>query len=98
MGWEIVSRHDVGKRLAVSPDCFRIPPKKPKPHRELKRMTDRRSMRCRLGIGEGAFDKAQSLVDSPEHPQRDGIIYFRGGARIVAEPVGEIGMAHRVVE
>jgi hypothetical protein len=55
-------------------------------------------MRCRLGVGEGAVGKVQSLIDSPEHPQRDGIICFRCGAGIYTEPVHEIGMARRVVE
>jgi hypothetical protein len=58
----------------------------------------RRSMRRRLGIGEGAVDEAQSFVDFPEHPQREGIIGFRCGARILAESVREIGMARLVVE
>ena len=40
-------------------------------------------MRCRLGVGEGTVDKAQSLVDATEHPQRDGIKRFRCGARLV---------------
>src|SRR6516162_8630821 len=61
-------------------------------------MRHRRSMRCRLGVGEGAVGKAQSLVDSSEHPQRDGIKGFRCDAGIRAEPVGEIAMACRVVE
>src|SRR5262249_39543824 len=58
----------------------------------------RRSMRCGLGVGECSVGKPQSLVDSPEHPQRDGIIYFRCGALILAEPVGEIAMLRRIVE
>jgi hypothetical protein len=28
-GWEIVSRHDIGQRLAVGRDCFRVAPQKP---------------------------------------------------------------------
>ena len=55
-------------------------------------------MRRRLGIGQGTVGEVQSLVDSPEHPQHDGIIGFRCGARILAEPVGEIAMARLVVE
>jgi hypothetical protein len=55
-------------------------------------------MRCRLSISQGAVGKAQSLVDSPEHPQRDGIIGFRCSTGMLAEPVGEIAMACRVVE
>ena len=97
-GWEIVSRHDIGQRLAVGRDCFGVAPKKPKQRRECERKTHRRSMRCRLGVGEGAVGKRQSLVDSPEHPQCEGIKGFRCGARILAEPVGEIGMARLVVE
>src|SRR6516165_1059986 len=55
-------------------------------------------MRRRLGIGQGTVGKVQSLVDSPEHPQRQGISNFRCCAGILAEPVGEIGMARLVVE
>ena len=50
-------------------------------------MRHRWSMCCRLGIGEGAFGRAQSLVDFPEHPQREGIVYFRYGAGIIPEPI-----------
>jgi hypothetical protein len=45
-------------------------------------------MRCRLRVGERAVGKAQSLVDSPEHPQREGIICFRRGARTETKPIG----------
>ena len=55
-------------------------------------------MRCRLGVGEGAVGKAQSLVHSPEHPQRDRIMNLGCGPGIRAEPVGEISMAPLVVE
>jgi len=55
-------------------------------------------MGCRPGIRERTVGEAQSLVDAPEHPQRDGIIYFRRDAGIRAEPVGEIDMARRVIE
>jgi len=55
-------------------------------------------MRCRLGVGNRAGGKEQSLIDSTEHPQREGIIGFRCRARILAEPVGEPGMARRIVE
>src|SRR5215471_3961347 len=55
-------------------------------------------MRRRLGIGQGTVGKVQSLVDSPEHPQRQGISNFRCCAGILTEPVGEIGMARLVVE
>ena len=50
-------------------------------------------MRCRPGAGEGPFGKRQSLVDSPEHPQRESVENLRCGAGIRAEPVGEIAMA-----
>ena len=53
-------------------------------------------MRCRSG--DGTVDKRQSLVYSTEHPQCDGIIYFRRDAGIHTEPVGEIGVPRRVVE
>ena len=55
-------------------------------------------MRRRLGIGQGTVGKVQSLVDSPEHPQHDGIKSFYCGAGILAEPVGEIAMLRLVVE
>ena len=55
-------------------------------------------MRCRLGVGEGAVGKPQSLVDSTEHPQCEGVDNLRCGAGILAEPVGEIAMARLVVE
>jgi len=55
-------------------------------------------MRCRLGVGEGTVGEPQSLVDSPEHPQCEGVEYLRCGAGIRAEPVGEIAVAARVVE
>ena len=58
----------------------------------------RRSMRCRLGVAEGAVGKAQSLVDLSKNPQCDGVPNLRCGARIMAEPVGEIGMARLVIE
>src|SRR6516225_6534678 len=47
-------------------------------------------MPCRLGVGEGAVGKAQSLVDPPEPPQREGVTNFRDGVGIRAEPVDEI--------
>jgi hypothetical protein len=55
-------------------------------------------MGCRPGVGDGAFGKPPSLVDSPKPPQREGIIGFRCGSGIVAESVGEIAMARLVVE
>jgi hypothetical protein len=55
-------------------------------------------MRCRLGVDQGVVGKAQSLVDSSEHPQRNGILYLRYDAGIRAEPVGEIAVAGRVLE
>ena len=55
-------------------------------------------MRGRLGIGEGAFGQPQSLIDLPEHPQREGVKGFRVLARIVAEPIGKIGMTCLIVE
>ena len=50
-------------------------------------------MGCRLGVGDGAVGKRQSLVDSTEHPQCKGVEDLRCGAGIPAEPVGEIAMA-----
>src|SRR6516162_7516113 len=61
-------------------------------------MSHRWSMCCQLSVGEGAFGTAQSLVDSPEYPQREGVVNLRCGARIRAEPVGEIATARPVVE
>src|SRR5215472_5612457 len=61
-------------------------------------MARRRSMRCRLGVGESTFGKAQRIVDSAKNPQRECIENLRSGAGILAEPVGEIAMARLVVE
>src|SRR6516162_7331558 len=61
-------------------------------------MSHRWSMRSRLSVGERAFGTAQSLVDSPEYPQREGVVNLCCGARIRAEPIGEIAMARPVVE
>jgi len=58
----------------------------------------RRSMRCRLGVGERMVGQSQSLVDSPEHPQRNRIKCFRSGAGILSEAVGEIAVACLIVE
>jgi len=55
-------------------------------------------VRCRFGVGEGAVGEAQRVVDSPEHPLREGVVNLRCGAGIPAEPVGEITMARLVVE
>ena len=56
-GWEIVSRHDIGQRLAVGRGCFGVAAKKRKQRRESERITDCRTMRRRPGVGEGAVDK-----------------------------------------
>src|SRR5215470_2791084 len=61
-------------------------------------MSHRRSMRRRLGVGEGAVSKRQSLVDPTEHSQHDGVHNLRRGAGILAEPIGEIAMLRRVIE
>ena len=55
-------------------------------------------MRCRLGVGERSVGKVQRLVGSAEHPQYEGVVNLRCGARILAEPVGEIALARLVVE
>jgi len=55
-------------------------------------------VRCRLGVGEGAVGKPQSLVDSTDHPQCEGVEILRCGAGLVAESVGEIAMARLVVK
>src|SRR5690349_10576394 len=55
-------------------------------------------MRSRLGVGEGAVGKPQSLIDSTAHPQCEGVANLRYDAAILTEPVGEIGMARLVVE
>src|SRR6516162_3011237 len=55
-------------------------------------------MRCRLGVGEGAVGKTQSLVNPTEHPQCEGVANLSPGNRMLAEPVGEIAMARLVVE
>jgi hypothetical protein len=95
---EIVSRHDIGTRLTVGRDRFGVAPNKPQPRREHERMSHRRSMRCRFGIGEGLVGKPQSFVDSTEHPQCESVENLRCGARIRAEPVGETAMARLVVD
>jgi hypothetical protein len=95
-GWEIVSRHDIGHRLAVGRDCLGVMPQEPKQCRECERISRRWNMRCRLGVGEGAVGKAQRLVDSPEHPQC--VPNLRCGTGILAEPVDEIGIVRLVVE
>jgi len=97
-GWEIVSRHDIGQRLAVGRDCFGVAPQKPQQRRKCQHNTNRRSMPCRLGVGEGAVGKPQSLVDSPEPPQCEGVTNFRDGVGIRAEPVDEIAVACLIVE
>ena len=66
-GWEIVSRHDIGQRLAVGRDCFRVAANKSQQRRDCQYNTHRRSMRCRLGFF-GATPKAvatysQALAD-----------------------------------
>ena len=96
--WEIVARHDIGQRLAVGRDCFGVVPNKPQPRRVFESSRRCRSMRYRFGVGEGAVGKAQGLFDAPEHPQRDGIKYFRRDVGILTEPVGEFGMVRRVIE
>jgi len=55
-------------------------------------------MACRLGVGEGAVGKTQRIVDSPEHPQCQGVENLPCGARILAKPAGEIAMARLVIE
>jgi hypothetical protein len=52
----------------------------------------------RSRVGEGAVAHSQSLVDSAEHPQRYGIIYFRRGAGILTKPISEIAVACLIVE
>ena len=55
-------------------------------------------MPCRLGVGEGAVGKTQSLVNPTEHPQREGVVNLRCGAGIPAEPVGEIAVTCLIIE
>jgi hypothetical protein len=55
-------------------------------------------MRYRLGVRERAVGKAQSLVDSTEHPQCEGIENLRYDAGIRAESVGEVAVACLIVE
>src|SRR6516164_2945005 len=61
-------------------------------------MAHRRSVRCGPGVGEGAVDKAQRIVDLTKNPQRKGVENLRCGTGIRAEPIREIGMARLVVE
>jgi hypothetical protein len=55
-------------------------------------------MPCRPGVGDGTVGKRQRLIDSAKHPKRDSIENFRGGARILAEPIGKIAMPFPAVE
>src|SRR5262249_60427313 len=97
-GGEIVSRHDIAQRWAAGRARLGVAPNKPQPRRKHERISRCRSMGCRPGVGDGAFGKPPSLVDSPKPPQREGIIGFRCDPVIVAESIGEIGMARLVVE
>jgi hypothetical protein len=72
-GWEIVSRHHIGQRLALGRDCFGVAPKQPQPRGAKERICHRRRVRCRLGVAEGAVGKRQGFVYSTERPQREGI-------------------------
>src|SRR6516225_8562706 len=47
---------------------------------------------------ERTVGKPQSLIDSTEHPQCEGVTNPRPGAGIPAEPFGEIAIARLVVE
>ena len=55
-------------------------------------------MSRRSRIGEGTVGKPQSLVNSTEDPQRDGVIDFCCGAGILAETVGKIAVPRWVVK
>jgi hypothetical protein len=55
-------------------------------------------MRCRVGVDESAVGKARRIVDSTEHPQCEGVAKLRYDAGILAKPIGEIAMPHRVKE
>ena len=77
IGWEIVTRDGIGERLAVGRDWLGVAPKKLKEGRICQRMTHRRSMACRLGVGEGEAGKAQRLVNSPEPPQCESVQNLR---------------------
>jgi len=55
-------------------------------------------MRRRFCVGEGTVGKPQSLIDSAQHPQCEGVENLRYGTRIMAEALGEITMARLVVE
>src|SRR5215831_10212129 len=84
--------------MAVGLDCLRVAPQEPQHRRVYESNSHRRSMCCRLGVGEGAVGKAQSLVDAAERPQCEGIENLRCDAGIRAEPVGEIAVACLIVE
>src|SRR5262249_51633647 len=96
--WEIVSRHDIGQRSAIGRDCFGVAANKPEQRSVHESLTHRWSMRYRLGVGEGAVGKRESLVNSTKHPHCEGVAYLRCGAGILTKPIGEIAMARRVVE
>src|SRR5262249_54152486 len=97
-GWQMVSRHDIGHRSAAGRDRFGVVPQERQLCRDSDSRAHRRSVRRRFRIGEGAVGKAQRIVDSTEHPQCEGVQNLRYGARIMAEPVGEIAMACLIVE
>src|SRR5262249_19892863 len=77
--------------------CFGLAAKKPEQRRECEIMSHL-SMRGRLGVDEGAVGKTDSLVDPTEPPQCEGVENLRCGARILAEPVGEIAIRRLVAE
>ena len=56
-GRKIVSRHEIGQRSAIGCDCFGAVPQEPQPRSISQRITHRRSVRCRLGIGQDTVDK-----------------------------------------
>src|SRR5262249_27727716 len=95
---EVVSRHDIGDRLAADRDYFRVVSENTQQASKYKRLRHCRSMRHRFGVGESAFGKRQSLVDSTEHPQCEGVENLRCRPGVLAEPVSEIGMTRLVVE
>jgi len=51
-GWEIVSRYDVGQRLAIGRDRFGFAPYQTQQRPEVVNIGDRWSMRRSLGVGE----------------------------------------------
>ena len=97
-GWEVVSRYDIGQRLAIGHDRLGLAPYDTEQRPEVVNIGDRWDMCRSLGVGEGPVGTSERIVDLTKNPQREGVENLRCGARILTEPVGQIAVARRVVE